>query len=339
MRQGPNPKRSRGRNNNNNNNNNNGGRRPNMPLRMQTFDSNGPDVRIRGSAFQVHEKYLQLARDASSSGDRIIAESYLQHAEHYYRIIAAAQEQAAQQQGGDPNRRPRSEGGYNGQDFRGGQPGEEGGGEGGGDEFPTDEQIEGQAPRGDGYRPDGRQQDGRPHEGRSNDGRQHEGRGQDGRQQQDPAYRPQPEMQYRGDRNQDRGHDRSQQERNHAEGGNYRRQAEGEYRGDRDQQHRQSPDRDGEGGQRQYSEDRPRVRTFDNNRGERGNGRNDSGDHQPNSEHVAVTPTTPVQIEFPQPAMTDSAPAEDVSASDAAPVVRRGRPRRAKVEAPEPAEG
>src|ERR1700733_7737526 len=106
MRQGPNPKRSRGRNNNNNNNNN-GGRRPNMPLRMQTFDSNGPDVRIRGSAFQVHEKYLQLARDASSSGDRIIAESYLQHAEHYYRIIAAAQEQAQQQQGGDPNRRPR----------------------------------------------------------------------------------------------------------------------------------------------------------------------------------------------------------------------------------------
>src|SRR6201996_4154542 len=124
MRQGPNPKRSRGRNNNNNN-----GRRPNMPLRMQTFDSNGPDVRIRGSAFQVHEKYLQLARDASSSGDRIIAESYLQHAEHYYRIIAAAQEQQAQQQGGDPNRRFRPEG-YNGQDFRGGQGGEEGGSEG-----------------------------------------------------------------------------------------------------------------------------------------------------------------------------------------------------------------
>src|ERR1700744_1959716 len=99
MRQGPNPKRSRGRNNNNNNNN----RRPNMPLRMQTFDSNGPDVRIRGSAYQVHEKYLQLARDASSSGDRIMAESYLQHAEHYYRIIAAVQEQ---QNANDPNRRP-----------------------------------------------------------------------------------------------------------------------------------------------------------------------------------------------------------------------------------------
>jgi len=334
MRQGPNPKRSRGRNNNNNNNNNNnGGRRPNMPLRMQTFDSNGPDVRIRGSAFQVHEKYLQLARDASLSGDRIIAESYFQHAEHYYRIIAVAQEQAAQQQGGDPNRRPRPEG-YNGQDYRGGQSEEEGGGEGA-DGFPTDEQIDGHAPRGENYRQDGRQQDGRHNEGRQNDGR-----GQDGRQQQDPAYRPQPDTQFRGDRNQDRGHDRSQQERNQSEGGNYRRQPEGEYRGDRDQQ-RQSPDRDGnEGGQRQYSEDRPRVRNFDNSRTERGNGRNDGGDHQPNGEHVpVVTPATPVQIEFPPPVMADSAPAADVPVAEAAPVVRRGRPRRPKVETPEPAEG
>ena len=125
MRQGPNPKRSRGRNNNNNNNNNQ--RRPNMPLRMQTFDSNGPDVRIRGSAYQVHEKYLQLARDASSSGDRIVAENYLQHAEHYYRIIAVVQEQ---QNANDPNRR---QGGLGyGQDYRGGgQPGDEMGGDGG----------------------------------------------------------------------------------------------------------------------------------------------------------------------------------------------------------------
>ncbi len=203
MRQGPNPKRSRGRNNNNNNNNNNGGRRPNMPLRMQTFDSNGPDVRIRGSAFQVHEKYLQLARDASSSGDRIIAESYLQHAEHYYRIIAAAQEQQQQQNANDPNRRYRPEG-YNGQEFRNGQPGEEGAGEGG-DEFPSEEQGEGQAPRGDNYRQDGRQQEGR-----------HQ---QDGRPQQDPAYRPQPETHFRGQG------DRNQSDRNQQEGG-YRQQSD-----------------------------------------------------------------------------------------------------------------
>ena len=55
--------------------------------RMQVFDSNGPDVRIRGTAHQVHEKYMALAKDAASSGDRVTAESYLQHAEHYQRVI------------------------------------------------------------------------------------------------------------------------------------------------------------------------------------------------------------------------------------------------------------
>lgn len=61
----------------------------------RSFDSNGPDVKIRGTALHIAEKYTQLARDASSAGDRVMAENYLQHAEHYYRIIAAAQ--AAQQ--------------------------------------------------------------------------------------------------------------------------------------------------------------------------------------------------------------------------------------------------
>lgn len=60
---------------------------PNLPIRSQTFDSNGPDVRVRGNAFQILEKYLALARDAQSSGDRIAAENYYQHAEHYFRLI------------------------------------------------------------------------------------------------------------------------------------------------------------------------------------------------------------------------------------------------------------
>lgn len=55
--------------------------------RMQVFDSNGPDVRIRGTAHQVAEKYMALAKDATSSGDIVLAQSYLQHAEHYNRII------------------------------------------------------------------------------------------------------------------------------------------------------------------------------------------------------------------------------------------------------------
>lgn len=61
-------------------------RRPG-PLKSQTFDSNGPEVRIRGNAHQVLEKYQNLARDAHTNGDRVLAESYYQFAEHYYRIV------------------------------------------------------------------------------------------------------------------------------------------------------------------------------------------------------------------------------------------------------------
>jgi len=62
----------------------------------RVYESNGPDVKIRGTANHVAEKYLQLARDAQSGGDPVSAESYLQHAEHYFRLIAAAQQQIAQ---------------------------------------------------------------------------------------------------------------------------------------------------------------------------------------------------------------------------------------------------
>jgi hypothetical protein len=78
-----------------------GGHNPN-----RTFDSNGPEVKVRGSASHVFEKYLQLARDANSAGDRVMAENYLQHAEHYFRIMAAQQaqmQQYQQQQQAQPN--------------------------------------------------------------------------------------------------------------------------------------------------------------------------------------------------------------------------------------------
>lgn len=84
MRPGQN-KRNRGRNNNGNHPNN----RPRMPHRMQTFDSNGPSVKIRGNAYQVFERYIALAREAAASGDRIAAENFYQHAEHYFRIMNA----------------------------------------------------------------------------------------------------------------------------------------------------------------------------------------------------------------------------------------------------------
>ena len=74
----------------------NNNRKASNPL-ARSYESNGPDVKIRGSAQQIADKYLTLARDAQSSGDRVIAENYLQHAEHYSRIVAAAQAQAAAQ--------------------------------------------------------------------------------------------------------------------------------------------------------------------------------------------------------------------------------------------------
>jgi hypothetical protein len=89
MRNGQNNKRMRGRNRK-------GGFHQNPLSRM--YESNGPDVKIRGTASHVAEKYLQLARDAQSSGDPIAAENYYQHAEHYFRLIAAAQEQFRQSQ-------------------------------------------------------------------------------------------------------------------------------------------------------------------------------------------------------------------------------------------------
>ena len=90
MRPGQN-KRMRGRPTNN--------RRGPNPL-TRSYESNGPDVKIRGNAHHVAEKYLQLARDAHTSGDPVAAENYLQHAEHYFRLIAAAQAAQALAQSG-----------------------------------------------------------------------------------------------------------------------------------------------------------------------------------------------------------------------------------------------
>src|SRR6201746_1277820 len=98
MRNGQNNNNKRMRNrNNNNNNNNNSNRRGQNPM-TRVFQSNGPDIKIRGTASHVAEKYVQLARDARSSGDPVAAENYYQHAEHYFRLIAAAQEQFRQNQ-------------------------------------------------------------------------------------------------------------------------------------------------------------------------------------------------------------------------------------------------
>jgi Domain of unknown function (DUF4167) len=110
MRQGQNNRRSRGR----------GQRRQHQNPRQQTFDSNGPDVRIRGNAYQVLEKYLAMARDATAAGDRIAAENFYQHAEHYFRIVNANGEQ----HGANGRIRPNGPG-HEGQEGQDGQDGQE----------------------------------------------------------------------------------------------------------------------------------------------------------------------------------------------------------------------
>jgi len=91
MRPGQQNKRGRGRSGSNNNSG--GGNRKGQNPLSRSYDSSGPDVKIRGTAQHVAEKYMNLARDAQSSGDRVMAENYLQHAEHYNRIILTAQAQ------------------------------------------------------------------------------------------------------------------------------------------------------------------------------------------------------------------------------------------------------
>lgn len=111
MRTNQNSKRARGR-----------GRKPHGNNPNRTFDSNGPDVKIRGNASHIHDKYQSLARDANASGDHVAAENYLQHAEHYFRLMAAVQAQAqSRENASDPEapkeregRRPNGGGRRNG---------------------------------------------------------------------------------------------------------------------------------------------------------------------------------------------------------------------------------
>jgi hypothetical protein len=199
----------RGRNNNGGgggNNNNNNRKGPN-PL-TRNYESNGPDVKIRGSAQQIAEKYATLARDAQSSGDRVMAENYLQHAEHYNRIIAAAQAQMPIQNVQNNRDDFDDDGDEEHDDF-------ENGGNGGGNGNNTDAPVS-QANNGSGPQPviegtpaevalntEGRENGGnREGNGREGNGRQRErrpngGYGQNGQQRGD--YQP------RGDQNGERG--------------------------------------------------------------------------------------------------------------------------------------
>lgn len=197
MRQGAN-KRSRGRN---------GRNKPHIPLRMQTFDSSGPDVRIRGNAWQVHERYMNMARDAFQAGDRIASENFFQHADHYYRLINLNEDGSPRhpqgQQGhpqGPGGPQPGMEGGPDmGHDGPMNQQGMNQGGDQGPDggydqqDRPRDQQdrrMNGRNPNGGEHQGDRgpREHQGREHQGREHQGdrgpREHQGRETQGRENQ-----------------------------------------------------------------------------------------------------------------------------------------------------------
>ena len=108
MRQPQNAKRGRGRGRRGN-----GNAQPNVPNRNTSYESNGPDVKLRGNAQQLNEKYLALAHDAAAAGERITAEAYTQFADHYFRLhqaaIDAAEERKAQHAAQAAERQPRAE--------------------------------------------------------------------------------------------------------------------------------------------------------------------------------------------------------------------------------------
>ena len=103
MRQPQNAKRGRGRGRRGN-----GNAQPNVPNRNTSYESNGPDVKLRGNAQQLNEKYMALAHDAAAAGERITAEAYTQFADHYYRLHQAAIDAAEERKAQHAERQSRS---------------------------------------------------------------------------------------------------------------------------------------------------------------------------------------------------------------------------------------
>jgi hypothetical protein len=210
MRQGQQHRRGRGRHNNNHNNNNN--RKAQNPL-TRSFESNGPDVKVRGTPAHIAEKYMSLARDAASGGDPVLSENYLQHAEHYNRIILAYREQQNPQSGGgdgmnghNPNQRFRSEQAGEGEEFSAGF--EEGGDDFGQGEQPVVQRFPHENGRSHEQPYRGERGDAPRHEQPRHEGyRYDDGRPQRQPYDQQPRYRDRHDRRDRYDRN-DR-HDRS----------------------------------------------------------------------------------------------------------------------------------
>jgi hypothetical protein len=246
-----------------------GGGKPQQHNANRAFDSNGPDgVKVRGAAQHIYEKYQQLARDAGSAGDRVLAENNLQHAEHYFRVLRAMQPQ-----------RPLSE--IIGRDqFASG--------------YDIDFEDEGQAveetaeAEGDGGQE--RQQGERPWQADRQQGDRQQGdRQRDDRGQGEYRQRDDRDFRGRDDRGQDRSQDRGQgeyrQRDDRGQGGDYRPredrpQAESRQRDDRPRDDRPRDDRPRDDRPRDFQGDRRERfqrddRRFQNDRPQNDRAQND----------------------------------------------------------------
>ncbi len=280
-----------------------GGNKPQQHNANRAFDSNGPEgVKVRGAAQSVYEKYQQLARDAQTSGDRVLAENYLQHAEHYFRLLRAMQPL-----------RPLSEiigrdqfvSGYD-IDFE-------------------DESVQEAAEAADAQQQDAPADgtDGRP-DNRQNDNRQNDFRQNDYRR----------DDRYQGDRG---GYDRGQGERNPND-----RYQNDRYQGDRQQGDRQQNDRYQGGqqgdrqrndrnrddrGQRPYRDDRPRYDRDDRPRDERPRDERPREERPQVVERVEAEPVyTPVAAPEPVAAEPTRVLRADDGEVSAAPAFLQARP-------------
>lgn len=363
MRQGQQHRRGRGRHNNNNNNQQRKGQNP----LARSYESNGPDVKVRGTPAHVAEKYMSLARDALSAGDPVLAENYLQHAEHYNRIILAYREQQGMH-GGDMNggHRPRQDA----MPTDGDEVAVNDDGEAAGDEFGQgDQPMITRFPQQEGH-----PQDGQMHQRQGDNGQRDRGgddRGQrsfdqQGHQGQHPnqmRFRDRGDRGDRGDRpRHDRQHDRFQR---HDRGERFDRGDRGD-RVDRDNRMDRGDrfdrgDRGDRGGDRMErhggdrDRDRDRDRGFDrrprpDDRAERGNGngeyrsesrldvpRAERGDRE-RGERDRNEPRPVEQAVAPRERDSGAESAEPMTAEEAAPPPRtegRRRERFAQGEQPE----
>lgn len=263
MRQGQQNRRGRGRSNNNNNNSN---RKSQNPM-TRSFESTGPDVKLRGTPSHVAEKYMSLARDALSSGDPVLAENYMQHAEHYNRIIMTFRDQQMSAGGSDPYMngmgRPATMGGpeADADDF-----GDDEGDDFGGDNRPAGAQPDLQSPPQQMHQPRSFDQpqrfDNRPqnqHQNQRRDQRHNQNNNQGFRNDRNDNRFDRPErhdrQDFRPDRNQDRNQDR----------GSDRNQDRNQDRGYDRGQERSGPDRDRN---QDRGADRAPDRQFDRTGGE-----------------------------------------------------------------------